>query len=85
MIPCRGNSIANDELHAVAWAAKQTGESYGTFASQLTPEQRASVLEAYREMMRERKEEEKARLERAAERKQDEKKKQKADPLWDMV
>ena len=39
MIPSRGNSIANEELHAVAWAAKQAGESYGTCASQLTPEQ----------------------------------------------
>ena len=60
-------------------AAKQSGESYGTFASRLTPEQRADILEAYREMMKERREEEKARLKRAAERKQ------KADPLWDMV
>ena len=85
MIPCRGNSIANDELHAVAWAAKQSGESYGTFASRLTPEQRAGILEAYRAMVKERDKEEKERLKRAAERKQNEKQKQKMDPLWDMV
>lgn len=67
MVPCRGNSIASDELHAVAWAAKQAGESYGTFAaSRLTPEQRANVLEAYRAMAKDRNEAEKERLERAA-------------------
>lgn len=85
MVPCRGNSIASDELHAVAWAAKKAGESYGTFASRLTPEQRANVLEAYRAMVKDRNEAEKERLERAAERKQNEKKKQKMDPLWDIV
>ena len=79
MIPCRGNSIAADELHAVVWAAKQTGESYGTFASRLTPEQRASVLEAYRAMVKARDQAEKEWLKRAAERKQ------KMDPLWDIV
>lgn len=79
MIPCRGNSIAADELHAVAWAAKQAGESYGTFASRLTPEQRAIVLEAYRAMVKARDQAEKERLKRAVERKQ------KMDPLWDIV
>ena len=85
MVSCRGNSIASDELHAVAWAAKKAGESYGTFARRLTPEQRANVLEAYRAMVKDRNEAEKERLERAAERKQNEKQKQKMDPLWEIV
>ena len=85
MVPCRGNSIASDELHSVAWAAKKAGESYGTFARRLTPEQRANVLEAYRAMVKDRNEAEKERLERAAERKQNEKQKQKMDPLWEIV
>ena len=80
MIPCRGSSLANEEVHAIAWAAKRAGKTYGAFASCLTLNQRVEILEEFRAMKKAQKEEEEARLKLAAERKQNEKQMRKDDP-----
>lgn len=56
---------ASDELDALAWAAQKSGQTYGQFRVQVTPEMLADILGEYRAMQQKRRDEEAAHLSRS--------------------